>query len=164
MIFYLFLVNKNHTFFSFKRTHRFLSCDRRLFLSHSPTCLFNLSAPCHKTLYNTWHSVVIVKKNGMDCLFSLSCIHLSSSFILHSFIFICLFVCSLVSINEAPWRCLAFQSARKAASHTLFSPSLSCCLSLFIPWMTWWVKCQWRPVMASERRTSRCKLDGNSGF
>lgn len=102
----------------------------------------------------------IVKKNAMDCLFSLSYINLSSSFILHLFIFICLFVCSLVSISEAPWCCPAFQYQTSgldtAVSHIIETPthSLHHCPAhcFYLEWLG-------GSSDTSDRRTSRCKLD-----
>ncbi len=108
----------------------------------SPT--FHLSAPYHKPLYNTRHPVVDAKKNGMVCLLSLSFIHPSSSFSLHSSIFICSSVCLFVA--QFPWanprpptlRSFQYQApgVDTQVSHALVThtppPSLS--LWLFLPW------------------------------
>lgn len=143
----------------------------------SPTCLVNLSAPCHNPLDNTWHPVVIVRKNGMGCLFSLSCIHLSSSFSRYLFIFICSSVCLFVA--QFPWarpprRCPAFQYQAPGldtqVSHTLVTPTYSLHLCLVVS-HCFTLNCLVGQVLVEtsngqlkEDRTFRCTLDENSSF
>lgn len=134
------------------------------FLFSAPTCLFGLSAPCNKPLFNVWHPVVNARKNGMACLFSNSCIHPSSSLSLHLSIFICssvrLFVYCSVSMTRSPWH-FQYQApgVDTQVSHTLVIHTLSVSHCFHLEWLSdksvsWG---QWLPVKVDHKR-------GNTSF
>lgn len=80
------------------RGERFnLCCENSDFLLITFLMYPHVPAPSLSTCHNTQHRVVSARETGMVCLFSLSCIHPSSSFNPHSSIFICSSVCLFVT-------------------------------------------------------------------